>query len=262
MGHIIAIANQKGGVGKTTTAINLGAALALNGRKVLLIDMDAQANCSKGLGIILSKEDFGIHSVLSGLCKINDIICQTPVENLLIAPSHIDLSAVEQELTGEVGGFRSLSAAIKDVMTQFDYIIVDTPPSLGMLSINSIVASDSILITVEPEPYALDGMDALRQLIDKIRTRLEHPVEVMGVLITRYQQGTKVHTTLHNELKNYWGNKVFSTCIRKNVDVSAAALESLPVVTTMPKSMAGEDYMTLAREVEERGSKKDAGTGK
>ena len=262
MSHIISVANQKGGVAKTTTAINLGASLALKGRKVLLIDMDAQANCSKGLGVILGKSDPGIHTVLASQCNIKDIICQTPVDNLFIAPSHIDLSAVEQELLGDVGGFRALSSNLKYISSEYDYIIIDTPPSLGMLAINSIVASHSIIITVEPEPYALDGMDALQRLIDKIKIRLEHPVNVLGILITRYQQGTKVHSTLHEQLKNYWGDKVFQTCIRKNVDVSAATLASLPVVVTMPKSMASVDYFAFAEEVEQRGSKDNEGVGK
>jgi len=253
MSHIIAIANQKGGVSKTTTAINLGTALTLRGYKVLLIDMDAQANCSKGLGVILGVDDHGIHTVLSNKALLKDIICPTPVDNLFIAPSHIELSTIEPELYGDVGGFRMLASAMEKMqMDDYEYVIIDTPPSLGMLSVNSITSADSIIIPVEPEPYALDGMNALQRLIDKVRDRLKHPVEILGVLLTRYQQGTKVHSALHEHLKNIWGDKLFKTFIRKNVDVSAATMASLPVVVMMPKSMASLDYIALAEEVVER----------
>lgn len=262
MGYVIAIANQKGGVGKTTTAINLGAALALKGRKVLLVDIDPQANCSAGLGIRLTKDEPGMQDIIIHPEKgIDEIICQTAVTGLDIVPSHINLSAKEQEMYSQVGGERALAIALKNVVPRYDYIIIDTPPSLGMLSLNGIVAANSVIIPMEAEIYALDGMEALQQLIERVRTRLERHVEVMGIVITRYQKTTKVHSELYNQLKVYWGDKIFDTVIRKNVDVAAAALASTPVVVMMPKSMAGEDYVALAEEVEQRGQKKNSRTG-
>jgi len=172
-------------------------------------------------------------------------------------PSHINLSAREQELYSQVGGERALSIALRDVEPRYDYIIIDTPPSLGMLSLNGIVAADSVVIPMEAEIYALDGMEALQKLIQRVRTRLERHVDIMGIVITKYQRTTKVHSELYNQLKGYWGDKLFNTVIRKNVDVAAAALASTPVVVMMPKSMAGEDYVALAQEVEERAQKAD-----
>jgi len=262
MGHIIAVANQKGGVGKTTTAINLGAALSLRGRKVLLVDMDPQANCSTGLGVQLTKDEPGIQDVIIQPEQgVEEVICQTALTGLDIVPSHINLSAREQEMYSQVGGERALSIALKNVVSKYDYIIIDTPPSLGMLSLNGIVAADSVIIPMEAEIYALDGMEALQELIERVRTRLERHVEVMGVVITRYQRTTKVHSELYNQLKEYWGDKIFDTVVRKNVDVAAAALASTPVVVMTPKSMAGEDYVALAEEVEQRGQKEDSRAG-
>ena len=261
MGRIVAIANQKGGVGKTTTAVNLGAALVARDRKVLLIDMDPQANCSTGLGIRITKDDPGIHHVmLNPESGINDAVYETAIDGLDIIPSHIDLSAAEQELSAQVGAEWVLSIAIKDIIDDYDYIIIDTPPSLGLLSVNGLVAANSVIIPMEAEIYALEGTEALQTLIDRIRKRLRHPIEISGVLITRYQGTTKIHSTVHEKLKSYWEDKIFETVIRKNVDIGAAALASTPVIAMTPKSSGAQDYVKLAMEVE-RGSQKNDGTG-
>ncbi len=253
MGTVIAVANQKGGVAKTTTVINIGAVFAQEGKRVLLIDMDPQANCSTGVGVYLAKGDPGIHSeLIEQEPNIQDVICETQVSNLDLVPSHLDLSACEQDLYRAVGGERALSLALRTVLDSYDYILIDTPPSLGMLSINAIYAAHYIIIPTTAEAYALDGMDALSELIERVRVRLERNVEVMGVVITSYQQTTKVHTTLRDNLEGYWGDRIFDTVIRKNIDVSAAALASAPVVIVHPKCNASQDYLALAKEIQNR----------
>jgi len=261
MGRVIAVANQKGGVGKTTTAINLGAALVMKDRNVLLVDIDPQANCSTGLGIRITKEDPGIHhTILNPEAGVEGAIYRTAIDGLDIIPSHIDLSAAEQELSSQVGAEWVLSIALRNIIDRYDYIIIDTPPSLGLLSVNGIVAADSVIIPMEAEIYALEGTEALQKLIERIRARLLRPVEILGVLITRYQGTTKIHSAVYEKLKGYWGDKIFSTVIRKNVDIGAAALASTPVTAMMPKSTGAQDYIALATEVES-GPKANNGTG-
>jgi len=191
---------------------------------------------------------------------VDDAIYETAIDGLNIVPSHIDLSAAEQELSSQVGAEWVLSIAIKDIIDNYDYIIIDTPPSLGLLSVNALVAADSVIIPMEAEIYALEGTEALQTLIERIRKRLRHPIEILGVLITRYQGTTKIHSTVHEKLLAYWGDKIFKTVIRKNVDIGAAALASTPVTAMTPKSSGAQDYIELAREVES-GSQKDDGTG-
>ena len=154
----------------------------------------------------------------------------------------------------KIGGWLALSIALDDVADKYSYILIDTPPSLGMFSLNGIVASEWVIIPVEAEIYALDGMDDLQQHIQQIRSMLKKNVRIMGAVITKYQGTTKIHTTLYKQLQEYWGDRLFRTIVRKNVDVAAAALVSTPVVIMTPKAMASEDYVSLAREVQERES--------
>lgn len=248
--RVIAIANQKGGTGKTTTTINLGASLVDKGEKILLVDMDSQANCSTGLGVYLTHADVSMRHVMSDPeSGIRRIIRETAVEGLDIAPSHIELSTAELELAAQVGGTRCLAVALEDIVGEYDHVIIDSPPSLGILALNSIVAADEIIIPVEAEPYALEGMNSLEQTIERARRRLGRKVELLGVLATKFRKGTSLHTELLDKLREYWKEKVFDTVIHINIDVAAAAMECLPVVVVKPKSRAGQDYTSLAEEV-------------
>ena len=250
MAHIISIANQKGGVAKTTTTINLGAALSMSNYRVLLVDMDPQAHCSIGLGIRVAKDEPAIHNILLNPKEdITDKIYETPLERLFVIPSHINLAVADQELSSQVGSEWVLSIALRKIREDYDYIIIDTPPSLGNLSINSIVASESIIIPMQAEIYALEGMEALQELITRIIERLGHSVQVLGVLITQYQGRTRIHEAVKSQLDRYWGDTMFNTVIRKNVDISAAVAKSTPVVIAYPDSMGAADYLNLAKEV-------------
>lgn len=262
MGIIITIANQKGGVGKTSTAINLGAALVKRGESVLLVDMDSQANCSKGLGICLQQNDISMREVLSDpMSGIKGVIRQTAVENLDIAPSSIYLSAAELELAAQIGADRCLAVALEDSVSDYDHIVIDSPPSLGILCLNSIVAADEIIIPMEAEPYALEGMDVLEQTMERARRMLGRSIELLGVLATKFRQGTTLHTSLLEQLREHWGDKVFDTVIHINIDIASAAMELLPAVVVSPKSRASQDYILLAAEVLKREKQAKAKNG-
>lgn len=256
---IIAIANQKGGVGKTTTAINLGAALAQEGETVLLVDMDSQANCSKGLGIYLKKDDISIRDVLlEPHDGVSRIVRETAVDGLSIAPSHIYLAKSELTLAVEVDGAHRLRLALEEVFDQYDRIIIDSPPSLGILAANCLLAASEVIIPMQAEPYALDGMDALEETIERTKKNLRHDIRIIGVLVTQFRRGTTVHTELLQELRKYWKDRIFDTVVHINIDVAASAMDELPVVVFKPESKAAQDYISLAKEVLDREKQKQA----
>jgi len=254
MGKIIAVANQKGGTGKTTTVVNLAGALVSKYKeKVLVVDVDPQAHCSKALGFKLMHEDENMADVMCDPEKgIEHIIRQTALDNLYVAPAHIDLSSSEMELASEVGGARILAVALNQVIDQYDHIIIDCPPSLGLLAVNGIVAAHEIIIPMEAEPLALDGMGALQRTFDKARTRIVSNIEILGVLVTKYRKGTTLHKELLEQLRTYWQDKVFKTVIHINIAAAEAVLDGLPVVVSSPEASAAEDYISLAKEVIER----------
>lgn len=255
MGRIIAIANQKGGSGKTTTTVNLAAALVKRAEKVLIVDMDPQAHCSKTLGFKLTHEDISIVDIMRTPEQgIERNIRPTALDDLHLAPSHINLSQVETELASEIGPARILREALHDVVSNYDHIIIDCQPSLGILVLNCLLAADEVIIPMEAEPLALDGMAALEQTIAKTRSRLANDIEVLGVLVTKFRRGTKLHEGLLEELREYWQQKVFNTVIHINIAAAEAVLDGIPVVIASPEATSAQDYVCLAEEVLERES--------
>ena len=247
---IITIVNQKGGTAKTTTAINLGAAFVLKGERVLLVDMDSQANCSKGLGIRLRTTEVSIRDLLQNPDQpIEHIIRPTALDDLYVLPSNIYLASVEMELSSRVGGTHRLAVILQSVVSNYDHIVIDAPPSLGLLAVNCLLAAQWVIIPMESEPYALDGMDALENTISETKKHLQHSVEVLGVLVTKFRKGTTVHSELLQQLRDYWKEKLFTTVVHMNIDVAASGMAEMPVVAYKPNSTAGQDYIALAEEV-------------
>ena len=254
MAKIIAIANQKGGVGKTTTAVNLSASLAVEGKQVLLLDLDPQGNATSGLGI--NKDDItqGVYEMLVDDVSITDIIEQTVIESLHIAPTTIDLAGAEVDLVNMDDKGYSLKHAIAPVVEDYDYIIIDCPPSLGMLTINALTAANSVLIPIQTEFYALEGVSQLIKTIELVQEELNEDLELEGVVLTMYNGRTKLAVQVAEEVTNYFGDAVYTTTIPRNVKLGEAPSHGLPVVIYDKRSKGAEVYCALAREVIQRGS--------
>jgi len=249
MSHIIAIANQKGGTGKTTTTLNLGAALTQGGETVLLVDMDSQANCSSGLGVVLAGRDLSIKDVLLRDEEAEGITRETPIDGLYLMPSRLSLADIEMQLTTEIGGFRRLAVALSKEKDRYGHIIIDCPPSLGILCINGIVASDEIIIPMEGETYAMEGMEAFEGMLENISVAYGHKPFVLGILITKFRKGTTLHEGMLSTLRQKRPGGVFETVIRQNIEVASANVEKMPVVALRPDCRGAQDYIALADEV-------------
>ncbi|MFA9556250.1 ParA family protein [Evansella sp. AB-rgal1] len=253
MGRVIAIANQKGGVGKTTTSVNLSACLAHLGKKTLLIDIDPQGNTTSGVGIDKGDVDNCIYNVLVEDKSAQDVIIPTSVDNLHILPSTIQLAGAEIELVPTISREVRLKRAIEKVKEQYDYVVIDCPPSLGLLTINSLTASDSVLIPVQCEYYALEGLSQLLNTVRLVQKHLNHELEIEGVLLTMLDARTNLGIQVIEEVKKYFREKVFQTIIPRNVRLGEAPSHGEPIITYDPKSRGAEVYVDLAKEVMSHG---------
>jgi len=249
VGRIIAIANQKGGVGKTTTSVNLSACLAYLGKKVLLIDIDPQGNASSGVGVNKGDVNQCIYDVLIDDVSIKDTILETKVENLHIVPATISLAGAEIELVSTISREVRLKKAIQEVEKLYDYVIIDCPPSLGLLTINSLTAADSIIIPVQCEFYALEGLSQLLSTIRLVQKHLNKNLQIDGVLLTMFDARTNLGIQVIEEVKKYFQDKVYKTIIPRNVRLSEAPSHGEPIIIYDPKSRGAEVYLELAKEV-------------
>lgn len=249
MGKMIAIGNQKGGVGKTTTTVNLGAALASLGKKVLLIDSDSQGNATSGLGIERGDVKHSLYEVLIDQLPIQETILPTSREGLEIVPSNIQLAAAELELIGVPHREDRLKEAVEPIRDQYDYILVDCPPSLGQLSINAFTASDTILIPVQAEYYALEGLSQLLNTIRLVQKTYNHDFRIEGVLITMLDARTNLGFEVVEEVRKYFQEKVYETVIPRNIRLSEAPSYGQSVIDYDPRSRGAVTYFELAKEV-------------
>ncbi|MCX7678966.1 MAG: AAA family ATPase [Spirochaetes bacterium] len=249
MGKIISISNQKGGVGKTTTTINLAAFIAEKGRRVLIIDIDPQANAGYGLGINVEEINSTIYEVLIGTININDAIFKTSIENLFIVPSNIHLSGAQVDLLEMEQREFILKNAVKPIKNDFDFILVDCPPSLGILTVNSLVAADTVLIPLQCEYYALEGLSQLLKIIAMVQEKLNRNLRIEGVLLTMYDSRTNLSQQVVNDIREFFKDKVFSTIIPRNVKLSEAPSFGKPINLYDRHCVGSESYEKLAIEV-------------
>ena len=252
MSEIMAIANQKGGVGKTTTTINLSAALAEQGKKVLIIDMDPQGNLTSGLGVDKDSVEKSIYELIIGEVDIKEVINKEVLENLDIIPTSIDLSAAEIELIGVDDKEYILRNAIDQVKDQYDFVIIDCPPSLSMLTINAMTTADSVIVPIQCEYYALEGLSQLIHTVELVKDRLNSKLEIEGVVFTMYDARTNLSLQVVENVKDNLQQNIYKTIIPRNIRLAEAPSYGLPINKYDPKSTGAESYMRLADEVIER----------
>ncbi|GAB6159127.1 AAA family ATPase [Desulfotomaculum varum] len=249
LGKIICIANQKGGVAKTTTAVNIGASLAMMGQPVLLVDIDPQGNASSGLGIDKSKLERCIYDVLINDIPAEEVLIGTEVRNLHILPSTIQLAGAEVEMVSLIAREQILKRALTPLKDRYRYIIIDCPPSLGLLTLNALAAADSVLIPIQCEFYALEGVGQLMNTIQLVQKHLNPGLKIEGVLLTMFDARLNLSIQVVDEVKKVFGNKVYKNIIPRNVRLSEAPSHGIPVVIYDPKSRGAEAYRELAKEV-------------
>ena len=252
MGRIIAVANQKGGVGKTTTSINLAACLAEKGNRVLAVDMDPQGNLTSGLGVDKDSVEKSIYELIIGEVDIKEVINKEVLENLDIIPTSIDLSAAEIELIGVDDKEYILRNAIDQVKDQYDFVIIDCPPSLSMLTINAMTTADSVIVPIQCEYYALEGLSQLIHTVELVKDRLNSKLEIEGVVFTMYDARTNLSLQVVENVKDNLQQNIYKTIIPRNIRLAEAPSYGLPINKYDPKSTGAESYMRLADEVIER----------
>ncbi len=250
---IVAIINQKGGVGKSTTAINLAAALGEMGKQVLLVDLDPQGNCSSGLGIEKSLIQQCIYDVLLNDVPIEDVIIPDITEGVDIAPATINLAGAEVELVAEMARENRLKDAVGSMRGRYDFVLVDCPPSLGLLTVNALVAADKLLIPIQCEFYALEGVTKLLESMKRVKSRLNPTLDIYGILLTMYDSRTTLSKQVVDEVREYFGRLVFSTPIPRTVKLSEAPSFGQPITQYDPKGRGALSYIELAKEVISRG---------
>ena len=248
MAKVISVANQKGGVGKTTTSINLSACVAYRGKKVLLIDLDPQGNATTGLGIDKKSTEKSIYDVIINDMDINEVIVSTVQENLDICPSSISLAGAEVELVSLFSRESKLKVAIEDIKDKYDYIFIDCPPALGLLTINALTGSDTVLVPIQCEFFALEGLSQLMDTVQSVQKYLNKNLKVEGVVMTMFDIRTNLSVEVVEAVKNHFEDKVYGTIIPRNVKLSECPSYGLPIIKYDPRSKGAEAYLNLADE--------------
>jgi chromosome partitioning protein len=252
LSNIIAIANQKGGVAKTTTAVNLGASLAEKGCKVLLVDLDPQGNATTGSGISKQNLTQCIYDCLINNTSVPDVIVETGLPNLWVAPARIELAGAEIELVAEINREGRLASALYPIANSYDFLIIDCPPSLGLLTLNALCAATHVLVPIQCEFYALQGVSLLLRTLDRVRRSINRELEILGVLLTMFDARTNLSIQVVDEVKSHFRDKVFRTIVPRNIRLSEAPSHGVPIIIYDPKSRGAEVYRDLAKEVLER----------
>lgn len=255
MARIVSFSNQKGGVGKTTSTINLAAYVTLQGKTVLIIDLDPQGNSTSGLGIDKTKTEVSIHDLMLGAASIDEVINPTCVKNLHIMPSNVDLAAVDLDLISMPNREFILKNAIAPIVDIYDYIFIDCPPSLGLLTVNALAACDSILIPIQSEFFALEGISQLMNTIRLIKQKVNPNIEINGVALTMYDSRSTSSRQVREELSKYFGNKLYPVHIPRNIKLSEAPSHGKPISMYAPNSTGAYAYEALAQQFIEREGK-------